>query len=84
MAALKRTAAAGRGPGNRLVHDALDGAGATTALGAAAETTIDLPGRTGRGRRGDGATHIMVAEYVAGADDHEQRPNLSRHLTIYV
>jgi len=75
VAALKRTAAAGPGPGNRLVHDALDGACTTTALGAAAEATIDLPGRTGRRRRGDGATHVMVAEHVAGADDHEQRPN---------
>jgi hypothetical protein len=77
MEALERTAAAARGPGNSLIHDALDGAGATTALGAAAETTIDLPGRTGSRRRGDGAAHVMVAEHVAGADDHEQRPNLS-------
>ena len=38
-------AASGLGGVERLVHDLADGAGAAAALGAAAETAIDLPGR---------------------------------------
>jgi hypothetical protein len=72
--ALEGTAAAASRAGDGLVHDALDGAGAPTALGAAAKTAIDLAGGAGRNRRGHGATHIVVAEHVAGADDHEQKP----------
>jgi hypothetical protein len=75
MMALQRTATAAGRAGDGLVHDALDGAGAPTALGAAAETAIDLAGSAGGHRRGDGAAHIVVAEHVTGADDHEQKPN---------
>jgi hypothetical protein len=72
VTALERTAAAARRAGDRLVHDALDGAGAPAALGAAAKTAIDLAGSAGSYRRGDGATDVVVAEHVTGADDHEQ------------
>ena len=44
----------------RFVHDLLDGAGATTALRAAAEASIDLtrrPWRLGAGARG---AHVVV------------------------
>jgi hypothetical protein len=75
--ALKRAAAAPGRAGDGLVHDPLDGAGAPTALGAAAKTAIDLAGRAGSHRRGDGATDIVVAEHVAGANDHEQKPNIA-------
>ena len=58
------------GAGQGLVHDALDGAGTTPALRAAAEAAIDLAGRPrtfGMTGRSDGA----VGQDIAGADDHE-------------
>ena len=69
-----RTAqAAGLGAGaERFVDNGLDGTRATPAFGATAEAAIDLlwiarqvPGRT------DGIADILVAEDVAGTDDHE-------------
>ena len=56
----------------RFVDDGLDGAGAAAAFGAAAETAIDLL-RMARQVAGcaDGIADIMVAEDVAGTDDHE-------------
>ena len=71
-----RTAGAGcrASSGERLVHDLLDGAGATAALGAAAEAAIDLAGRArlaGRGRAC--GTHVVVSEDVAGTHNHEVR-----------
>jgi hypothetical protein len=69
---LTRVAGAASGRGiQRLVHDLADGAGAAAALGAAAEAAIDLPGRTRRRLRRDGGADIVVAQNVAGADDHE-------------
>src|SRR5262249_45246442 len=57
-------------PGDRLVHDAADGAGAAAALGAATEAAIDLTGRA-RGSLGrERAAHVVVAQHIAGADDH--------------
>ena len=73
---MARAAATGRGRTvERLVHDLADGARATAALGAAAETSIDLPGgaRT-RLRRHRGAD-IVVGQDVAGADDHGSGPD---------
>ena len=64
-------AAGGRSPFESLVHDPADGAGTAAALGAAAETTIDLPGRTRPRLRRDGGADIVVAQNVAGTDDHE-------------
>ena len=57
--------------GQRLVHDAADGARATPALRAATEATIDLVGggRTGRGTIERGP-HVAVAEDIAGTNDH--------------
>src|SRR5262245_66255552 len=54
----------------RLVHDAPDGAGASPALRAASEAAVDLAGgarRSGGGRYG---ANLMIAQHVAGADDH--------------
>src|SRR5580704_16727829 len=67
-----RAAAAGRaGGGERVIHDALDGARAASALGAAAEAAIDVAGRTRVRPRGfDRATHVVIRQYVAGTDDH--------------
>src|SRR5262245_7280639 len=67
-----RAALAGSAAGRseRLVHDPPDGAGTTSALGAAAEAAVDLA----RGARRLGSVqrraHIRVAEYVTGTDDH--------------
>jgi hypothetical protein len=57
------------GTGQSFVHDLADRAGATAALGATAETTIDLAGGTRR-RFGAGGAYFMVTQHIAGADDH--------------
>jgi len=66
-------AAAGGGAGadQGFVHDRADGARAATALGAAAETAKNCRGRVRRGRVHD-APHLMVAQHVAGTDDHRK------------
>ena len=51
------------------VHDLADGARAAAALSAAAEAAIDLTGGARRAR-GHGGPHFMVAQDVAGTDDH--------------
>jgi hypothetical protein len=40
-------------------------------LGAAAETAIDLPSGARR-RRMDGVTHFVVAQDIAGTNDHRK------------
>jgi len=59
------------GAAQRLFHDLLDRADAATALRAAAEAAVDLPGgprlaalRTHR------AAHVVVAQNIAGTNDH--------------
>lgn len=68
----RRTALTGRaaGTGERFVHDLADGARATPALGAAAEAAIDLAGGARRLLGTERRTHVLVAQHVAGADDH--------------
>src|SRR5215203_5864193 len=66
--------AAGLGGTEGFVHDLADGAGAAAALGAAAETAVDLPGRAWPGLRRDDGADIVVAENVAGADNHQPVP----------
>jgi len=65
--------ATGLGAAERFVHDTADSPGASPALGAAAEATIDLAGGT-RGSRvaGQDRPDVVVGEYVAGADDHRR------------
>jgi putative intracellular protease/amidase len=54
-----------------LVDNGLEGARASAAFGATTETAIDLLGTTREIVRGaDGAADIVVAEDVAGANDH--------------
>jgi len=65
------TAGAGRAI-QRLIHDLADGAGAPAALGAATQATIDLPGRTGTDFRRDGGANIVVAQNIAGTNDHRR------------
>src|SRR5215472_4305532 len=68
-----RTASlAGMGAGaQRFVDDVLDGAGATAAFGAAAEAAIELLGTARKDIcRGHGVADVVIAEDVAGADNH--------------
>ncbi|BCH15296.1 hypothetical protein MesoLjLa_21470 [Mesorhizobium sp. L-2-11] len=57
------------GAGERLVNDAADSTRATAALGAAAETAIDLADRA-RPLRLDGGADILIAQHIARAHDH--------------
>jgi hypothetical protein len=69
---VRASGAAGFGAGaERFVHDLLDGAHAASALGAAAQATIDLPRRPWRLGPGDSLADVMVGEDVAGTDDHQ-------------
>jgi hypothetical protein len=64
-------AASRLGGGKGLVHDAPDCSCTTPALGAAAETVIDLAGGARHGLAGrERPSHVVVGKYVAGADDH--------------
>src|SRR4029077_16442109 len=61
-----------RGCGQRLVHDAPDGAGTAAALRTATEAMIDLAGRARRTFTGrERAAHVVVREHVTGTDDHD-------------
>ena len=53
----------------RLIHDLPDRAGAAAALGAAAEAAIDMARGSMRGSI-RGGSHLVVAQHVAGTDDH--------------
>src|SRR5262249_31205730 len=61
--------AVGRGR-DGLVHDPANGAGAAAALGAAAQTAVDLACRARRRLHPHRRADILVCQYVAGADDH--------------
>src|SRR5258708_2355367 len=71
--AVRTSGAAGLGAGaERLVNDGFDGARAAAAFGAAAEAAIELLGIAGKVFRGvDGIAHVVVAEDVAGTNNHE-------------
>ena len=63
-----------RAGAERLVDDRLDRARATAACGAAAKATINLLGVARKFIRGaDGVANILVADDVAGTDDHGTR-----------
>jgi hypothetical protein len=70
--AMRASRAARLGAGTeRFVHDLLNGTGAPAALGAAAQTPIDLSRRTRRHlRHAHGVAHVVVGENVAGTNDH--------------
>jgi hypothetical protein len=78
VAAVRATGAAFLGAGaERFVNDGLDGARAPAAFGAAAEATVNLF-RISRQVRGcaDSITDVVVAQNVAGTDDHETAKTL--------
>ena len=81
--AVRASGAAGLGAGAQsLVNDGLDGARASAAFGAATEAAIDLLGIAGK-RLGsvDGAADILVADDVAGTNNHENgSPSVMRDL----
>ena len=61
----------------RLVNDGLDGARASAAFGAATEVAIDLLGVARQlFSRADGVADIVVAEDVAGTNNHENGKTL--------
>ena len=71
MCRMRAAQGADLGTGTKgFVHDLLDGQRAAAALRAAAEATIDLTGRARRARDAHRVSHIMVAEDVAGTNDH--------------
>ena len=75
--AVRAAGLAGLGAGaERLLDDGLHGACTAAAFDAATEATVDLPGIARNIlRRADGAADILVAEDVAGTDNHEtERP----------
>ena len=73
VAAVRATGAAFLGAGAEcFVDDGLDGARAAAAFGAAAEATVNLLGIPRQVRsRTYGTTDIVVAQDVAGTDNHE-------------
>jgi hypothetical protein len=53
-----------------LVDDLANGPSAAAALGAAAKATIDVARGAAR-RRNGGVSDFVIAQYVAGTDDHQ-------------
>ena len=70
--AVRTSGAAGlRTVAQRFVDDGLDGARATAALGAATEASVDLLGIARNvWRTLDGIADVVVAQHVAGTDNH--------------
>ena len=76
--AVRTSGTAGLGAGTeRLVNNGLDGARASAAFGAATEAAIDLLGIARKlFSRTDGVADIVVAEDVAGTNNHENGKTL--------
>ena len=81
LAAWAAAATRAAGGGDRLVHDAADGARAPPALGAAAEAAIDLTGGArrllGSKRRAD----VVIAQNVARTDNHGRPGGVPSHFS---
>jgi hypothetical protein len=71
--AMRAACTAGFGAGaESLVNDGLDGARASATFRAAAQTSVDLLGITRQVFSGvDSVTDVVVADEVAGTDNHE-------------
>jgi hypothetical protein len=64
-------AAGGVGAGKRFIHDAANGSKAPSALRAAAQAAMHLPGGPGRcGIARQCPADVMVADHVAGTNNH--------------
>jgi hypothetical protein len=70
LAARAALAGGGARSGNRLVHDATNGARTPPTLSAATKATIDLTGGARSLLGIEDRAHVMVAQHVAGTDDH--------------
>jgi hypothetical protein len=72
-AAVRATGAAGLGAGaERLIDNGLDGARASSTLGAAAEASVNLLGVSGEILRSvHGTTDVVIAKHVTGTDNHK-------------
>ena len=70
LAAWAAAATRAAGGGDRLVHDAADGARGAAALDAAAEATIDLAGGARRLFGTDRSAHVVVSQHVARTNNH--------------
>jgi len=68
-----RTTATGWTTGSEqsFVHDFADRVQAAPALRAATEATVHVRRRPGRRRR-HGVAHLVIAQHVAGTDDHRR------------
>jgi hypothetical protein len=85
--AMRASRATGLGAGaESLVNDRLDGARASATFGAAAQTSVDLLGIARQVFSGvDSVTDVVVADEVAGTDDHEngKGPSVMRGHSIF-
>jgi hypothetical protein len=84
--AVRASGTAGLGAGaQRLVDDGFDGARAPAAFGAAAEAAVNLLGIARKSIRGaDSTADIVVAEDVAGTDNHKNaNPSVIRGPSIF-
>jgi hypothetical protein len=68
----------------RFIHDAPDGAGTPPTLCATAEAAIDLSGGARRLGMVERRAHVVIAQHVAGTDNHDNRqpPTLVLSVTI--
>jgi hypothetical protein len=75
---MRASGLAGLGAGaESLVNDGFDRARASATFDAAAEAAIDLPGVARKVfRRADGMADIVIAEDVAGTNNHENEKTL--------
>jgi hypothetical protein len=64
------------GADQRFVHDPPDGAGATAALSAASQATVNLPGGARPLRGTAGRAHVAIAQDIAGANNHRNSATL--------
>jgi len=72
-----RGAWAGTSGRQGFVHDFLDRAGATAALGVAAEASVDLAGFPGAVLLArDSRPNILFGQYVTGTDDHSKKTRI--------
>jgi len=66
-------------PGNcrNFIHNPLNGASTSTALPGVAQAGIDLAYTRRPNRPREGGSDFILAEHVAGADDHQSSPQSS-------
>jgi hypothetical protein len=81
LAAWAAAATRAAGGGDRLVHDAADGARTPPALGAAPEAAVDLTGGARRLLGGERGADVVIAQNVARTDDHGRPGGVPSHFS---